>query len=550
MDAPSLIDRMLSRRRLVTGMAGVAGLSAVHPAFVPFARTGQAAAQRATPVPEDQQVLRFGSCRLGTRLTMRAPGDFIGTFTQSIALTPFIPDNAGQLTPGLCLDYTVSADGLTYVLNLDPQARFSDGAKITAGDLKFTWDYMASPAAAYPFHAYSTFMIAGYDAVVAGTAPEFSGLTVLNDDALQVQLSRPFTPFPYYLSNYFQGVYKQTDIETSGEEWDQRPFAASGPYMPESYNPDTDEGVLVRNPYWWRETPRIARIEHRPSPDPNTMLVLWDNDEIDGFFYINIPAQFAESGEGQYLVEVPEFESGWFNLSTVTAPTDDLQVRRALLLATDVDSVIPAVSLGDFAPAYGITPPSIPGTRQRESFFDPAAARAALASSTYGGPENLPPLIWAVGPNTFQSQTAPALAEIWREVLGVEVEILPVTSGVDPAEAGAQITYGANGNTYDAPGVFLTWGWHATNTWFQDRIGLVDQEIEDLLILAESLPLDDTPDGAAEPFNRAEDLILERAYAIPHHHKQQRHAVKPWVQNYEFNPTLNALVWNAFIAER
>lgn len=247
---------------------------------------------------------------------------------------------------------------------------------------------------------------------------------------------------------------------------------------------------------------------------------------------------------------MPEFESGWFNLSAVTAPTDDLQVRRALLLATDVDSVIPAVSLGDFSAAYGITPPSIPGTRRRESFFDPDAARAALAASTYGGAEGLPPLIWAVGPNTFQSQTAPALAEIWREVLGVEVEILPVTGGVDPAEAGAQITYGANGNTYDAPGVFLTWGWHAENTWFKNRIGLVDQEIEDLLVLAESLPLDTSPEGAAEPFNRAEDLILERAYAIPHHHKQQRHAVKPWVRNYEFNPTLNALVWNAFIAER
>jgi len=66
---------------------------------------------------------------------------------------------------------------------------------------------------------------------------------------------------------------------------------------------------------------------------------------------------------------------------------------------------------------------------------------------------------------------------------------------------------------YDGPGGLLSWGWHKDN-YHMEAVHAADDDIESLLNQGDSIPFDQVTDRAAA-YAQAEDLILERGYAIP-----------------------------------
>lgn len=544
----TFIDLTFTRRRLTAQFAALATAAAVNP--FPPVRT---AAAQGTPLPDaapaGSQVLRYSNRVPQTRLSVVGYGALLQEFMQAIYLSPFLPNRDGSIAPGVCLDYAVSDDQLLYTLAVDPAARFSDGSPVTAADIKTTWEWTASPASGNPFSYYQTAAIRGHEAVVEGRAAEMTGLVALDEQTLQVTLTAPFTPFIQYLSHCLLAVHSQADI-ARGEGWDLQPNLACGPFVVESFDVDTGDVVAVRNPTWWREPPTLERIEYRAAPDGNSVALLWENDEIDLWrFEVGLGAELVNGPYADQILETPSVANYVLTLDVTKEPTDDPDVRRALLLASDIETIVPAVFQGALDPATGINHPRTPGAVVRPPFFDPEAARAVLAASRYGGPEGMPPITIAVAPNSPLRRLVEAIQQGWQEVLGIDPAILPADPGFDPEEIGAQVRQTGNVSLFLGPGCLLTWGWRADNNTFRVNIGTADAEVEALLATGDSLPLEQAEERA-EAYAAAEDLILERAYAIPLCWFVSRFLFKPWLANVSFNPSANLNVLATYVTER
>lgn len=545
-----MLDQLLTRRRLAAQFAALSAAAALNP--FPVVRPASAAAQGTPvldPAPPERQVLRWGGATPVTRIGVHRYDGFIARISGELFLPPFLGDGDGNVLPGVCLDYEVSDDGLVYTLVLDPAARFSDGSKITAADIKFTWEYFANPASENPWQYYQTQAVLGHQAVFDGTATEMTGLVVVDAETLQVTLAQPFSPFIPYLTQCLNGIHQRANIE-SGPDWDRIPPVSSGPYMVETFDEATGELTLAPNPYWWRQTPVIQRLEYRVAPDPNTLAVLWSNDEIDvQELPIDLAAQYVNGPDAAQIVDSLTPILFVLRFRTTVPPMEDPNVRRALLLATDVAGVVPTVFGGAFEPATGLSQPLIPGYIERPPAFDPAAARAALATSTYGGPENLPPVVAGVAPNSPYRLAIEAFLQIWQEVLGIEPAVLPTDPGFDPEQIGANVNVGGPGPLFLDAGGFLTWAFKADNLYFRDWIQTRDDEAEALIVAAEALPLADLA-GRSALYAQAEEILLDRAYMVPFAYGTVKTLVKPWVANPTFRPDANPNLAGMYLTER
>ena len=74
-------------------------------------------------------------------------------------------------------------------------------------------------------------------------------------------------------------------------------------------------------------------------------------------------------------------------------PFTDIKVREAFSLAFDRETYCAVVRNGDCTPTLSWIPAGLPGSIETDKYgFNAEAAVQALAESSYGGPEGLPPI--------------------------------------------------------------------------------------------------------------------------------------------------------------
>ncbi|MGI9253776.1 MAG: ABC transporter substrate-binding protein, partial [Thermomicrobiales bacterium] len=126
-------------------------------------------------------------------------------------------------------------------------------------------------------------------------------------------------------------------------------------------------------------------------------------------------------------------------LNNAAAPFDDPKVREAFVQAFDREVYCELVLSGACMPATAAVPPGLPGYIQSDAqAFDPDAARAALAASSYGGPDGLPEIaLTFASDDPARLEYAEWIAGNYRDVLGVELTIDPVDSSALAQRASA-----------------------------------------------------------------------------------------------------------------
>src|SRR5882724_1623537 len=110
-----------------------------------------------------------------------------------------------ELFPSLADSYTVSPDGLTYTFKLSPNAKFTNGRKVVAADVKYSIERAVDPKTKGPgagfFHS-----IAGSDALTSGKATSISGIEAVDDATVKFTLSQPDATFLNVLALNFASV--------------------------------------------------------------------------------------------------------------------------------------------------------------------------------------------------------------------------------------------------------------------------------------------------------------------------------------------------------
>jgi len=224
-------------------------------------------------------------------------------------------------------------------------------------------------------------------------------------------------------------------------------------------------------------------------------------------------------------------------------PFDDRKVRQAFNYAVD-KATLSSVLLQDLvAPAKGILPPSFPGYNPDVQGYEynPEKAKQLLRESKYGANlDDLPRIVLTL-PGSFGAPVSPvmeAILQMWRETLGIEMEILQTEWAIflRDLHRGRFQMFGGLGwvADYPDPENFLDGLFHSESS--NNNSGYSNPAVDAILEQAR-VELDET--ARFELYHKVENMILQDAPWVPLWHGQSGYALlKPTVKDYFLFPLI------------
>ena len=349
--------------------------------------------------PASDNTLRIGLASAPVTLDPRYATDATSSRINRLLYARLVEFDERQLpVPGIAEWQVLNPTQYRFTLRDDVPGRdFIDGSRLTARDVKATYDAILNPQNASP-HRASLVMI--------------ERIEVVDDNTLDFHLSKTDILFPGYL---VIGILPAAKVDT------QHPFnrqaIGSGPFRLLAW-PEEGRLQLQRR----RDKQNISFI-HVSDATVRVLKLLrgevdmLQNDlspELIGFLQNkeNINVTRARGSNFTYL---------GFNLADEIAGQHD--IRRAIALAIDREKIIQYV-MGDAArPASALLPPQHwagnPNLPLIE--YDPDASRALLAKHGYG-PDKPLTITYKTSTNAFRVRLATVLQSQLKEV-GINVDL-------------------------------------------------------------------------------------------------------------------------------
>ncbi|OJF91416.1 ABC transporter substrate-binding protein [Pararhizobium antarcticum] len=416
--------------------------------------------------------------------------------------SPMYFDAKGDLHPYVFTSWEPSDDNKIWTFKIDPKAVFSDGSKITAEDVKGSWNVASMPNSKSQRADQVLGKVAGFAEVSGGTAKEISGIATPDEATVVVTLGASDPIFFMRIANHIAPITKASQSRgEDGEEvmdWYMPDNGAvySGPFKLTSIDIDAGKLVFEANENFFGPKPKLARIEISSIEDNVTATSLLKSGEFNAHTELvtstivqDLGADFASGPL------IPTSQHFWFN--SARAPMDDPKVRQALIMAVDRDGLIKASFPDGPHKKTDQVINSVPGADNSgfEPYpYDPEAAKKLLAESSYGGPERLPKLLFVGISGPAIEAAAQFIAEQWRQNLGITaVDMKPQQDAYSgPDQNAVQIFRDDVGTRVPDAVSYLAGSIASTSSNAQNKLGgYKNDKVDSLLAEAATKAVDD-----------------------------------------------------------
>ncbi len=446
-----------------------------------------------------------------------------------------------ELVPDLAERWEISSDGLQYTFYLRPNAKFHDGRQVTAQDFKWSIERAAAPETASPVaDTYLNDIVGALD-YIKGNATEISGIRVVDDTTLSITVDEPKAYFLAKLTYPTAFVLDRANVEAGGRSWTDNPNG-TGPFRLKEYKIG-ERIVLERNEHFYREPANVDTILLNLAGGQS--MAMYENDEIDitgvSLFDLERVLDPNEPLNKELIVAPPDFSISYIGFNASMPPFDDPKFRQALNHAIDKELIASEVLSDLVVPAFGILPPGFPGYNDSLVGLrhDKELAQRLLSESRYADPDTRPRIVITVpGTGGTIGLDLEVVIEMWRQVLGVEVEIQQVewaTYLEDLNESKFQAYAGLGWQAdYPDPQDFLDILFHTDSTLNHGAYSNPDLDA----ILERARTLQD-PLERIEEYRKAEVMIVEDGAWVPLWFTGERHVLlKPHVEGYRVTPMI------------
>jgi ABC-type oligopeptide transport system substrate-binding subunit/class 3 adenylate cyclase len=328
------------------------------------------------------------------------------------------------IVPSLAERWEISDDGLRYVFHLREGLTWSDGEPLTAHDVEFGIKRVLNPDAPGSSVAIYFVLENGQDYYLRKNADSDAiGVRALEDRTVEFRLVAPAPYFMSVMNRPDGGPQPRHAIERGGDAWiEVGKQVVSGAFRIASRTDDLL--VLERRPDDTGSRPgNAARIELVRS-EVGDAIEPYARDELDMVTVRYTPrladlvphvAADASLGAAAWSAYIA-FDHAHPVLSNV-------EFRRALAYAIDRATLESEVADNLMVARGGIVPPALQGhTPDIVLPFDPDEARACLERSGLG-----PVRLTIGGYFTWVHPFLDTVTATWREVLGIDSEIVPWT---------------------------------------------------------------------------------------------------------------------------
>jgi len=354
----------------------------------------------------------------------------------------------GEVLPGAAESWQVDGDGKRYTFRLRKDAAWSNGDPVTAGDFVAAFRRVMNPATASGA-ADLLRSIVNAPAILGGNlSPDQLGVRAIDDRTLEISLSQSLPYFPDILTNTVASPMHASSLGVEADFSRRGAVFTNGPYMLDELVPGAYLR-LVRNPHY-RASDAIAfdEVRYEFVPDENSEFTRFRAGEID--VTNTVPEQrFEELAKDPHsgLQHRATLATAYFTFNTDRGPLKNRPgLREALSLAVDREAITRSVAKAGQVPAYALVPDGVWNYEPARYEWNTASrddrlarARELYAAAGYSAKKPLK-LRLLYNENELVQRVTVAIAAMWKEALGIDVELIQMefraylAARADPAQ--------------------------------------------------------------------------------------------------------------------
>lgn len=295
---------------------------------------------------------------LGSEPETLDPGDAVYVQEQFILISLFdsllamAPD--GTLHPGLASEWEVNDDYSEFTFTLRQDVTFHDGTPLTAAAVKATFDHIISDAV----------LESGGKTLLVDH--QYVETEVVDDFTAVVKFAAPYPTFLRDAARQWLSISSPTALETYGRDYGRNPVG-TGPFRFVRWDAQS-QVVLERNPdYNWapafaaHQGPALLdQVIFRFLPEAATRLTAFQTGEL---MVVSEPPALdaialSESGEGVLETFAQPGIPAIMMINTEMTPTDDPNVRKAMILSLDHEQFVQTAFQQLGIPSYSVLSPT------------------------------------------------------------------------------------------------------------------------------------------------------------------------------------------------
>lgn len=324
--------------------------------------------------------------------------------------------------PAVATDWSTE-DNVTWTFNLRDDVTFHNGNPVTAQSFIDGWNRVANPDNLSDVSYQGSYIagIEGWDAVEAGEATEISGVTAVDDYTLEITLSSAYPVLPKVLAHPVFSPVDLTAVEAGGDGYSDAPVG-NGPYMMNGSWEHDVSITLDKYADYYGEPGNADTIEFSIVDSIETMYLLAQDGSLD---IADVPPEQIANAESDFPGRYIELATGsytYLGFPTYQEPYDNPEIRKALSLAIDRDTIIEEIFEGTREPAHGFAPELAPGAISdcANTEYDPELAKELFDAA--GGIDGTVTVYFNSGGG--HEEWTQAVANGWLQTLGVETEFI------------------------------------------------------------------------------------------------------------------------------
>jgi peptide/nickel transport system substrate-binding protein len=347
---------------LLLTACGGATPAATQPASVsteaPAAATEAPAA--VTEAPTEAAVASGGTLTLGIPIEPETldPGDAVYVQEQFIlqslfdSLLSIAPD--GSLHPGLATEWKPNADYSEFTFTLRKDVTFHDGTPLKADAVKASFDHIMSDLV----------LESGGKSLLQDH--KYVETTVADDYTATVKFGASYPNFLRDAARQWLAISSPAALEKYGKDYGRNPVG-TGPFKFVQWDAQS-QIVLEKNPdYNWgsefaaHQGPAyLDKVVFRLLSEAATRLTAFETGEIQ--VAADPPALDAVTMAGSGKASIQTFAQpgipAILMINTAKAPTDDINVRKAMILAVNQEELAKTAFQSLGSPAYSVVSPT------------------------------------------------------------------------------------------------------------------------------------------------------------------------------------------------
>jgi len=476
-----------------------------------------------------------------------------------------------ETVPGAAESYSFNSDATQLTFKLRPNMVYSDGSVLNAKRFEFAFQRNIDPATAGEYASITDEIVGApewraadtsaadydpeaYKAALGVKASHADGSDCADyEDTACDTLTMNFSkPAPYFAT--IAGIWvgypaKEENIAEGGDIWwtSSKYQIGNGPFIWKSVEPFV-KSVFVPNPNYVGAAIPTYTLEFSYIVDSAVAFEAFKNNEFDVVVAAaeDLPVIQADPELSKQFVSYAG--SCTIKISFSLHPTwndnpnpfTDKKVREAFALAFDAEGWAHDVDSDLSVATWTWIPPGYPGYDANSPLkFDVEAAKAALAASTYGGPDALNALNLKLtfGDSPRNRQRSEWLVANYKQSLGVDIALDPVDATTFTALQKDPNTYplmsrGGWCADYPDPQNWLSVYWRSDTT-FAQRQGYANTQFDDLTRQAD---VETDPAKRADLYAQAQQILLNDIPAAFGYNTLNNYLVKPWVKGYMTTP--------------